>query len=163
MSNRIDPLAEDPSALVRAARRALVVFEDRDEAGWRSWLRPGFRHCFCILGDGELWTIVDPLLTRIEVVLCRAAAEADLISHLGTTGRLVLAGPIVGQSRARPQLPRPLTCVEVVKRMLNLDAPGVLTPWQLQRRLRQTHGFRAYGRDDAADSTPDNRLAYGKK
>lgn len=151
-------MAREATTLVRPARRALVVFEDRDEVRWLGWLRPGFRHCFCILGHGDLWTILDPLLNRIDVLLCRDAAEPDLARHLGAGGRAVLAGPIAAANRVPLRLPRPLTCVEVVKRTLNLDAPNVITPWQLHRLLQDQHGFRAYQADDGIDRLVESRL-----
>jgi hypothetical protein len=35
------------------AQEALVVFEDRSDARLLRWLRPGFRHCFCLTDRGN--------------------------------------------------------------------------------------------------------------
>jgi hypothetical protein len=44
-----------------SAPNVLVVFEDREPAGWLRWLPRGFRHCFCLLRRPGGWLICDPL------------------------------------------------------------------------------------------------------
>jgi hypothetical protein len=112
-----------------------VVFEDRADSWCLRLLRPGFRHCFCVIGIEGLWLICDPLKTRIEHNLVRGLEESTLADCLALPGRTVLrgaVGPAVGTGRLRL---RPLTCVEIVARSLNLDSSGVHTPSQLYRRL----------------------------
>lgn len=124
------------------AKRALIVFEDRHEPAWLRLLTPGFRHCFCVVGGGLNWTIIDPLLSRIEVLPFCGLDEDGLAEHYRRTGRTVVAGRISSVATCKAFIPRPLTCVEVVKRTLNLDAPGVLTPRQLYRVLTRSPAFR---------------------
>lgn len=144
---------------VHPARQALVVFEDRDEGDWLKYLRPGFRHCFCVLGTGDVWTIIDPLKSKIELAICTGVAPTDLAHRYHATGRQVLVGTRQEAPINKTFLPRPLTCVEIVKRLLDLDAPAVLTPWQLYRTLAHEHGFQTYrpGTDamDTASETLD--------
>jgi hypothetical protein len=115
--------------------RALVVFEDRPGPPILRLLRPGFRHCFCVVGSDRAWTICDPLKTRIEIVPLLGFGESQLAAHYRRTGRVVLAGNVVAGTAPRRACLRPVTCVEVVKRVLNVEAPSVLTPFQLHRAL----------------------------
>jgi hypothetical protein len=115
--------------------RALVVFEDRQEPSILRLLRPGFRHCFCVVGSDRVWTICDPLKTRIELSSLLGVGEPQLAAHYRRTGRIVLAGNVVAGATPRRARLRPMTCVEIVKRVLNVDAPSAFTPFQLHRAL----------------------------
>lgn len=139
-------VAPGPASSLWTPDRALVVFEDRPAAGWVAWLRPGFRHCFCALGRGSRWTILDPLKSGIAVCNLHGLTETDLARHYRDGGRRVLGGRVgaAAPPRGWPAFLRPLTCVELVKRTLNMHAPGVFTPQQLHRSLEAEHGFRDY-------------------
>lgn len=128
----------------------MVVFENRPAGLPMRLLAPGYRHCFCLLSGGPNWIVCDPLKTRIEVTQLQGIDEEALADHYFRTGRRVLLGhPAVPSATARLQL-RPLTCVEVVKRLLNIDAPGVFTPYQLYRKLiKSTLSFVPYPLDPA--------------
>jgi hypothetical protein len=119
----------------RPLQRALVVFEDRHDLVTLRLLRPGFRHCFCILGCTLTWTICDPLKTRLEITPVFGPTEGELAAHFHEHGHTVLLGNVSADRSPRPHQLRALTCVEVVKRILNIDAPGALTPFQLHRTL----------------------------
>jgi len=125
-----------------AGRRAFVVFADRAECAWLRVLRPGFRHCFAALEEQGGWLVLDPLLDRIELVWIAPDQDFDLPSFYAARGHTILAGAL-RHGRSRSRLPRlaPLTCVSVVKRLLGIDAPGVLTPWQLFRRLTTRESY----------------------
>lgn len=113
---------------------AIVVFEDRLDKSALRLLRPGFRHCFCLVGTGRSWTICDPLKTRIEIVPLFGPSEDELVRHYVGTGRSVLVGRIAATTAPSWSL-RPMSCVEIVKRVLRLHAPWVFTPAQLYRAL----------------------------
>ncbi len=127
------------------SEEVLVVFVDGTTCPWLRVLRPGFRHCFAALRQGGRWLLVDPLKRSLEVrLLPPEAAGFDLAAFYLGQGHRVLRGavprrdppPATGRGAALG-LPRPLTCVETVKRLLGLDDGWVLTPWQLFRRLRR--------------------------
>lgn len=128
----------------RHGRLALAVFVDHAECGWLRFLKPGYRHCFVALRDGDLWLICDPLKDRLELAQLSLPSHFDLARFYAGRGHRVLIG------RTRPELPRrvsmpaPLTCVGVVKRVVGVRAPWVITPWQLFRHLRhRAAGWRA--------------------
>ncbi len=114
--------------------RAIVVFEDRASAPSLRWLRPGFRHCFCLVRRPCGWVVCDPLKSRLTLEVVALYDETELLQHYRRLGMTALVGNAVGSTR-RDGLIRPLTCVEVVKRILGLRAPGVWTPYQLYRAL----------------------------
>lgn len=124
-------------------QRAIVVFEDRCDSIALRFLRPGFRHCFCLVGQGSAWAICDPLKTRIELTPMFGLGEEDLVAQLASGGRTVLRGETQPSRMRRSVRLRAVTCVEVVKRVLNLDRPAVFTPLQLCRALLDPHCGRA--------------------
>lgn len=126
---------DDPAAWPCSERRALVVFENRTEGGLLRLLRPGFRHCFCLVADGAHWIVCDPLKSRVELTIVTSPNEGVLADQLARPGRTVLRGQIRSDRAPRPPRLRPVTCVETVMRILNVDAAGVLTPYQLFRHL----------------------------
>lgn len=115
--------------------RALVVFEHRTAAlPWRL-LRPGFRHCYCMIGDRLDWMLCDPLTARIGLMSVQGLSEEDLIRVLTDQGGTVLRGGLCSTPSSHPLRIRLVSCVEIVKRVLDLDLPRVLTPYQLYRAL----------------------------
>lgn len=116
-------------------RRAMVVFGGDADLRWLRVLRPGFRHCFAVLKSGEYWVIYNPLSNGTEVEIWPDEHEETLRAWLAQNGYRVVDDAV------RPLRPAslpwaPYTCVEAVKRVLGLRAPGVFTPWQLYRYLR---------------------------
>jgi hypothetical protein len=130
---RLDPIE---------GRRALVVFEDRCDVPYLRLFRRGFRHCFCVIGTAESWIILDPIKSALVVLGIDGASERELGTHYTSTGRIVLAGDVPATTPGRTSHLRPLTCVEIVKRMLNIRAAHVFTPAQLHALLVSRLGFR---------------------
>ena len=123
-----------PVAAAGPAPRAWVVFTDGTELAWLRLLRPGFRHCFAVLHDGDRWIAVDPLAQRLEVTVPPVAAGFDLPRWFAEQGHTVVPA-LVRRDLVRPAPWRPFTCVETCKRLLGLHAGFVITPWQLYRHL----------------------------
>lgn len=116
---------------------ALLVFCHETEIAWLRGLKPGFRHVFMALPVQGGWITLDPLSTRLEVEYHPLPPDTGLAAWFRARGHAVLESPIL------PPLPvqwpfAPLTCVSVVKRVLGIQAPLVITPWQLYRHLGGT-------------------------
>ncbi|KAA5605692.1 hypothetical protein F1188_10105 [Roseospira marina] len=112
----------------------MVVFTDGGAIWWLRLLRPGFRHVFIAVRRPGHWVIVDPLAHRMRVDLVPTADAADLAAWYRAQGLTVVAT----ETRAPPRKEAPwapLTCVEVVKRLLGLHARWVWTPYALYRAL----------------------------
>jgi hypothetical protein len=101
---------------------------------WLRWLKPGFRHCFVLLGGARHWVVIDPTAAFTDVGVWDRAAAPDLPRRLARLG-LVLAPAPLRRDAIRPAAWAPFTCVEAVKRTLGLRAPWAMTPWGLYRHL----------------------------
>lgn len=119
-------------------RRALVVFSGRADLAWLRLLRPGFRHCFLILGSNDGWLCLSPLAHRTTLTVLPLAADFDAAGWYRDQGLTVVetAYPTDPPRRQAPW--RPYSCVEAVKRVLGIHHPLILTPWQLYRFLEKS-------------------------
>ncbi len=120
-----------------APQSALVCFTGRSEIVWLRWLKPGFRHCFCLLPTGGGWLLLDPRCNRLEVRPLPGTDRAGLIRHFTRAGYRVVAAEIAPDQGAGRSGPCLYTCVEAVKRALGLHAPLVVTPYALYRHLKK--------------------------
>lgn len=112
--------------------KALVVFYDPDETRLKWLLKPGFRHVFCVLDDGEQWVIFDARDGRPYVKVLQASTY-DLTSFYKDQGYTV-----VETEMGDKPLTAPLAfanCVGLVKAMCAIKAPFVYSPYQLFRHL----------------------------
>ena len=134
--------AVDPAEPPPAWGRALVLFSGRADLPWLRLLRPGFRHCLVALSveapaggaPAALWLQLNPMAHRTDARLLCLPPGADLAACYRAQGyRVVECLPRRPPRRALGW--RPHSCVEVVKRVLGLQAPGVWTPWQLYCHL----------------------------
>lgn len=115
----------------------LVVFENRPARGAFALLRRGFRHCFCLRRESSGWLLCDPRSDRLDLCLIPPLAALDLARAYASLGATVLGLRLTPQAHPpRRRWLAPLTCVEIVKRTLGRDLPGIHTPWALYRTLR---------------------------
>ncbi|WP_191061535.1 hypothetical protein [Geminicoccus harenae] len=113
---------------------AIVVFEDRSDCRWLAWLKPGFRHCYCLIRAERGWILLDPLLQDLRLAWLDLPEEIDPVEYYIHTGRIVLSGWTREFPRSSLRA-RPITCVEVVKRALGLGGRSAWTPYQLHSLL----------------------------
>ena len=117
-----------------AAPDCIVVFSGHAGLWWQRALKPGFRHCFCLIRDGGDWLIYEPLSNRTLIGLARVAPGWNPQEWLSSQGYRHVAVAI-GATPRRPLPMLPFTCVEAVKRVLGLRSWRIWTPWQLHRAL----------------------------
>ncbi len=117
-------------------QNAWVVFSGQTEISWLRFLKPGFRHCYVLLNDGERWTSIDPLSHVTEVsVHHHVPADFDLPGWLQSRGNRVVKAPVRRDiKKAAPFML--FTCVEAVKRVIGVHSRSIVTPWQLYRHLK---------------------------
>lgn len=117
-------------------QQAWVVFSGQTEISWLRFLKPGFRHCYVLLNDGERWTSFDPLSHVIEISTHHhVPVDFDLPAWLESRGNRVVAAP-VRRDITKPAPFMIFTCVEAVKRVLGIHARKIITPWQLYSHLK---------------------------
>jgi len=129
-----------PGGAPEAMNEAWVAFGEGRGLWWLKWLKPGFRHCFVVLGDAHRWVVIDPGSCFTDVAALDRAQNPDLPARLCAMG-LTLARAPIRRDLTRPAPWRPFTCVEAVKRILGLTAPAALTPWGLYRHLQGIHSY----------------------
>ena len=115
--------------------KALAVFHDDAKGFWPEHVcRPGFRHCYAVVDDGDHWIMVDGGSKGPEIQVM-ASSGFELAAFWRELGWTV----VETETRA----PRHLnlwpfmigSCVSTTKRTLGIAAPFVLTPHQLYRHL----------------------------
>lgn len=119
----------------RTQETALVVFSGATDLTYLKLLKPGFRHCFVILRTPDRWISIDPLAHMTQIGLHTIPNGPDLPLILQEHGLTVLETSLrdAPLATAPPML---CTCVEMVKRILGIQAWRVMTPWQLYKYLQ---------------------------
>jgi hypothetical protein len=128
-----DPSVEQvvPDCCITAdGSQALVVFIGKVSIKWARLLRPGFRHCFVVVGRHDKWVVYDPMSQCTNVAVLAGPTSAEIAEWYRQFGFTVV-GTCVRRQALQPAPWRPFTCVEAVKRVLGIHAPWVVTPWQL--------------------------------
>lgn len=108
----------------------IIGFQARVQSSGLRWLKAGFRHCFAYRMTEEGWVLCDPLASGLLLRTAPKLPARTLLVSLAALGATVVAVP--GESRS-PRLPwlRPVTCVEICKRLLGRRGAWVMTPHQL--------------------------------
>jgi xanthine/CO dehydrogenase XdhC/CoxF family maturation factor len=109
-----------------------VVFTDADYWAVQG-CKKGFRHCYLMRSDHDtVWTIFNPCRSHLDV-------SYELVSDYPSPLDYALANDTVVKYNPKTtgfnQGITVMSCVGVVKYMLGINAPFVLTPYQLYRHL----------------------------
>lgn len=128
-----DLAAEDGVTPFTNAQEAWVVFTGQTDLPWLRVLKPGFRHCYVILNDGDHWISIDPMVCHTKVMVHHITSDFDLPRWLRARNLKVVAANIAPQQVCATW--GLYSCVESVKRILGLHAFWVMTPYQLYKRL----------------------------
>lgn len=117
-------------------QKAWVVFSGESELFWLRWLKPGFRHCFLLLNDGQCWVSYDPMSHKTEILVHHMPGFFNLPEWLENRGHIVVQTEL----EQAPQRSAPIalfSCVEAIKRALGIHNIFIFTPWQLYRYLER--------------------------
>ncbi len=112
----------------------------RGGASWQRLLSPGYQHVWACRAASESQTLaINHAGSLLQVEIVEMPISAFLADRQATQTAWIMA---VEASAAPPVagLRGPLTCVEVVKALLGIRAPFVLTPRQLARHLVRRMG-----------------------
>jgi hypothetical protein len=112
--------------------RALVLFHGAGGRWYSRLLSPGFHHCFAAIQWCDYWIVVDPK-PGIPGLHITQGSEEVLGAFYESHGIVVVGITLRSASFRCPIMA--VNCVSVVKRLIGLRAPFVLTPCQLYRRL----------------------------
>lgn len=117
-------------------QKAWVVFSGQTDMWWLKCLKPGYRHCYVLINDGEHWLSVDPLSCHTEIIVHHIAPDFDLPDWLRARNFKVVPATMTPQTSPAPWMV--YSCVEAVKRILGLHKFWIITPWQLYKALVKT-------------------------
>jgi hypothetical protein len=115
----------------KAAKRRWVVFHNNGDHPLDSFLKKGFKHCFCLIDDGTYIVMIDGLMGRplIQVI---AGSDYDIEEFYVKQGYTVVETTRGGP----PNIPLILSnCVGLVKALIGINELTAFTPYQLYRRL----------------------------
>ena len=102
---------------------------------WRWCTRPYFRHV-CMMRydlDFDVWLFVEWSSRRLYVELYRGEDVDGIFYKFREEGVLLAIDTQTLEKNSRPRMP--LYCVSWAKQLLGIDAPFILTPYQLSCEL----------------------------
>ena len=120
------------------AKIAVVAFADAEQPRWLRFLAKGFRHCFALVCTSGRWVVINPMSHWTDVATLAESADgatADEIARTLEARGFAAVVCAIAEPPRRSGPPAPFTCVEVVKRILGIRQPLVLTPRRLFRFL----------------------------
>ncbi len=130
MGDQGDGFQHDQRLILRL--NALAVFHDHGAHILDRFLKPGFRHCFVAVKDGNCWISIDGQV-GVPVIEAVAPTDYDLAAFYRDQGYTVAE---TTRGTASTRLPFiNANCVGIVKIILGIRVPAVLTPWRLYKYL----------------------------
>lgn len=113
--------------------KALVVWHGHGNHPLDKLLKNGFKHCFVVVQAGDYWIQIDGRAGRPVVeLLCYSSYDLETF-YREQEGYTVVATEQSSQAPIWPFLTA--NCVGLVKGILCIGRPFLLTPWQLYRYL----------------------------
>ncbi len=113
--------------------KALVCFHDRGTGFLSRFLKPGFRHCFVAVRNGDYWITVDGC-DGVPLIQVTAPADYDLAAFWQEAGHTVI------ETEQRTTVPRNpfaiANCVGLSKAVLCVRSTAI-TPYGLYKHLRR--------------------------
>lgn len=126
--------------------RYTVFFSSTELERWPWWLRwiarrlaPNRAHCgmYFLDPEGGSWVVINPVFGKLDVYgVDGSVPEQAMFERYGLEGGVVSVDAPREQGHGRFVVRGPLTCVVVVKAIIGVRWPLVITPWQLYRRLQ---------------------------
>lgn len=104
-----------------------VVFTKAKSLGWiRRFLHPEISHCFVMWPECGKWIIYDQSVNAISIFTVDSV-DAILAESIIVKAEANQVGRYYGLN----------TCVSAVKKLIGINNPFILTPYQLYKRIRQ--------------------------
>ncbi len=133
-----------------------VVYSGRADLAYLKLLKEGFRHCFLIYRNGKRqWVAIDGLSSHLEVEVLDVEGHINLPHWFKNQGFIVQSVQYLNERRFKPAPWSFFTCVEVIKRFLNIHEFFIFTPYQLYRYLEKQ------GYEDLSSTPTKGEVTYG--
>lgn len=116
--------------------KALVIFSDAGVHWAAPMLKQGFRHVAVAVLNGGYWIGIDPVMGTPDIRVI-AGPNHDLAGQYRDEGFTVVETSV---RKGNDLFPLALAnCVGAVKAILGINAPFIITPFQLHRHLTKGH------------------------
>ena len=119
--------------LVNSVESFYVGFSDETTIPVLKLLKHGFRHCFLFFGDENNSFILDPISNRID--LSFVPISIDYLVELFEKNNIKMVYIAERFENKKISTSGVFTCVEVVKRVLGISKPFIITPFRLYNFL----------------------------
>lgn len=119
------------------AEEAYVVFVDNVSLWWLKILKEGFRHCYMLMkirGSND-WLELNPYSNQLKIKVYKFSDSFDYIYELKKDKKLRICGVKIKNAPLKCAPLSFFTCVEMVKRVLGIHSFGVITPYQLYKKI----------------------------
>ena len=146
-------MQNNPISLPDNPHKAWVIFSGQTDIFWLRLFKPGFRHCFVLMNDGQCWISYDPMSHYTDITVHHMPCFFDMPGWLEGRGHIVVEAKI-NKAHKRPAPCGIFSCVEAVKRVLGIHSTLVITPWQLFRYLDK--------QNNAQPVTATKEIPHGK-
>ena len=119
--------------IVNSVNSFYVGFSDETTIPILRLLRHGFRHCFIFFGDENTTFVVDPIANRIDLSFVPVGVK--IMSQIFSQKNIRIVYVPRRFELGRISSTGVFTCVEVVKRILGISKPFIVTPFRLYNFL----------------------------
>ncbi|MDG1153686.1 MAG: hypothetical protein P8N25_02375 [Alphaproteobacteria bacterium] len=113
---------------------ALVMFCD-SSLRFLNFLKPKYRHCFVAIKSENDWIIYEPLLNRTEITILRNSKALEVRRLFESMGCKVVSTNLNRSYVVKFSMFSPFTCVKAVGKVLGVSTKGIITPYQLYKKL----------------------------
>ncbi|MBI1326006.1 MAG: hypothetical protein GC136_00010 [Alphaproteobacteria bacterium] len=110
-----------------------VIFINHTDFKFLKLLKRGFRHCFALIRNGKKTFVVDPLMNNLCLFELTPKQFEKLQAELRAQKATVVDA--VAIPAGKDFIFGFYSCVAVIKRLLGVHKPFVLTPYQLYKYL----------------------------
>ena len=118
--------------IVNSVKSFYVGFSDETTIPILRLLKHGFRHCFIFFGDEYSTFVLDPISNRIDLAFLPVGV-GKIKKKFNETGVITV---FVNRFEVKKTSSSGVfTCVEVVKRILGISKPSIITPFRLYKFL----------------------------
>ena len=111
-----------------------IVFTDETDLWFLKGLKNGFRHCFLVTQQDNRWILIDPRSDKTDIQILPHPHHFNLPRYFIGQGNTVVKIPALNTPKRIASV-LPISCVEIIKRVIGLHQWWVITPRQLYSAL----------------------------
>lgn len=130
----VETVMLSPEANDQVPQVMWVVFSDETDLWFLKILKTGFRHCFIIMQQDNRWVLIDPRADKTDIQILPHPYHFNFPRFFMEQGKTVVKVPLIQTPRKLASV-LPISCVEIIKRFVDLHRWFVMTPHQLYRSL----------------------------